>query len=54
MKTPRKARGETQPSSESQQEHLLPTYEHIPIGIVEVSLDGEHIYVNEEFFHVFH
>src|SRR5215207_5340469 len=29
--------------------HLLGTYEHAPIGIVESSLDGMHMNVNEEF-----
>src|SRR5215211_1017297 len=43
---PRAAVTEPAPSNGK---HLLATYEHALIGIVESSLDGMHINVNEEF-----
>jgi PAS domain S-box-containing protein len=61
MKTDRKTKAEKSPpklkavkrSSGVQPKpngkHPLTTYEHIPVGVVEVSLDGKYMDVNEEF-----
>src|SRR5215210_102303 len=50
MKTDRKIKAEKSPPvTKTNGKHPLAVYEHIPIGIVETSLGGNYVEVNEEF-----
>ena len=48
----KKRRASAKSTSKSNGKHLLVSYEHAPIGIVEASLEGKHLNVNEEFCHI--
>ena len=61
MKADRKTKGEKSPpdaktakrsrrvAPKTNGKHPLATYEHIPVGIVEASLDGNYVDANAEF-----
>src|SRR5688572_20352474 len=56
MKTDRKIKAVKSPTkakpAKTNGKHPLVAYEHIPVGIVESSLDGKYMDVNEEFCRV--